>query len=271
MQGIAEEMTFPSGVYTELKRATPQKVSKIIDPQTIQLKDGTLVRLIGLYFPDLNPYELGDFATTAQDILNDMLLDQEVVIHITRDRNLGRINRMGHTLAHVERISDGAWIQGALLQLGLAQVNTLQRNPEMALQMYKIERKARAAKVGIWESGTYKVLTPDEANDHLKSFQIVEGMVESVATKNNRIYINFGKNWRNDFTVSIKSGDKRAFNKVSANPMNWGGKTIRVRGWLDDYNGPYIQINHPAAVEMISDGGKLPGLEKAKRTGHIGK
>jgi hypothetical protein len=86
----------------------------------------------------------------------------------------------------------------------------------------------------------------------LKSWQIVEGKVESVATKNNRTYINFGKDWRTDFTVSIKSGDKRDFSKRGINPLDWGGKHIRVRGWLDEYNGPYIQINHPESVEILS-------------------
>ena len=245
--------SFAQGDFAELKRdGGLKRVIKIIDPQTLQLDDGSLVSLIGLHYPDYEIYNPGDFALTAQKVLEDMLVGENINLHITRNGDWGRINRMGHILAHIERQSDGAWIQGALLSLGLVMVNTGQRNPEMAAQMYALEAQARREKLGIWEEKHYKIISPTDTPDHLKSFQIVEGRVESVTTKSNRIYVNFGKDWRTDFTVSIKSGDKRLFSKAGINPLNWGGQIIRVRGWVDEYNGPYIQITHPEAVEFIS-------------------
>ncbi len=245
--------SFPTGIFDDLKRGDMVKVSAIVDPQTIQLDNGTIMRLVGIRMPDFGVYEVGDYALTAKKILTDMLQGETVQLYITPKKDWGRVNRMGHTLAHIERQSDKAWIQGTLISLGLAQVGTGQRNPEMAAQMYALEAAARAEKLGIWESDTYKIITPEDTPDHLKTIQIVEGHVESVARRNSRTYINFGKDWRTDFTVSIKSGDKRLFSKAGINPMDWGGQTIRVRGWLDEYNGPYIQISHPEAVEVISE------------------
>jgi len=65
------------------------------------------------------------------------------------------------------------------------------------------------------------------------------------------VYLNFGKNWRDDFTVSIAPENKRVFSKQSINPLEWNGKILRVRGWVEDYNGAYIEIDHPQAVEVL--------------------
>ena len=186
-------------------------VKRIIDPQTIQLSNGKIVSLVGLRFPDFNGQQVGDLALTAQKVLKDMLEQEKVILHLTPKKNWGRTNRMGHILAHIERQSDGAWVQGALLRLGLAQVMTGQRNPELAEQMYALEEEARKEKLGLWENAT--IIKAEDTPNHLNSYQIIEGRVESVANKNNRIYINFGKDWRTDFTISIKSEDKRHFSK----------------------------------------------------------
>lgn len=242
----------PSGDFSELRKTGMVTVTSIIDPQTIQLEDGHIVRLTGIDFPDFKPDEPGDFSLTAMQILRDMLVGKTVLLYQTVNREEGRINRMGQDIAQVERESDKVWVQGTLLSLGLARVRTAQRNPEMAQQMYDLEQAAMKDKAGIWEKSS-KILTPEEAEGREGSFQIVEGRIESAALKQNRIYLNFGKDWKTDFTISIAPEDKRAFLKQNLDPLQWNGKQVRVRGWIESYNGPYMQINHPAAIEVKID------------------
>jgi micrococcal nuclease len=242
----------PSGDFSELRRTGMVNVKAVIDPQTIQLEDGHIVRLTGIDFPDFNPDEPGDFSLTAMQILRDMLVGKTVLLYQTVNREEGRINRMGQDIAQIQRESDKAWVQGTLLSLGLARVRTAQRNPEMAQQMYDLELAAMKDKAGIWENYS-KVLPPEEAEAHEGSFQIVEGRIESAALKQNRIYLNFGKDWKTDFTISIAPEDKRAFSKQNLDPLQWNGKQVRVRGWIESYNGPYMQISHPAAIEVKID------------------
>lgn len=242
----------PSGDFSELRRTGMVNVKAVIDPQTIQLEDGHIVRLTGIDFPDFNPDEPGDFSLTAMQILRDMLVGKTVLLYQTVNREEGRINRMGQDIAQVQRESDKVWVQGTLLSLGLARVRTAQRNPEMAQQMYDLEQAAMKDKTGIWENYS-KVLKPEEAEAHEGSFQIIEGRIESAALKQNRIYLNFGKDWKSDFTISIAPENKRAFSKQNLDPLQWNGKQVRVRGWIESYNGPYIQISHPAAIEVKID------------------
>ncbi len=242
----------PAGDFSELRRTGMTSVTAVIDPQTVQLEDGTIVRLAGLDFPDFNPDEPGDFSMTALQILRDMLVGKTVILYQTANPEEGRVNRMGQNIAQLERESDKAWVQGTLLSLGLARARTARRNPEMAQEMYDLEQAAMKEKAGIWEK-TAGVLTPEETEAYEGSFQIVEGRIESVALRQNRIYLNFGKDWKTDFTVSIAPEDKRAFSKQNLDPLQWNGKQVRVRGWIESYNGPYIQITHPAAIEVKVD------------------
>ena len=236
--------------FSSLERTDLSEVSQIIDPLTLQLHDGQLVRLSGIEVPDFDSNAPGEYALLAIEILRDLLSGQIVQLYQVR-RDEGQENRMGMKLAHVQRQSNDLWAQGMLLSLGLARVRTSAFNPDMATAMYDLERKARAEKIGIWAEDSYRILSPDEVQGFEKTVQIVEGRVTGTAINKNRIYINFGPDWRTDFTVSIAPEDKRVFSKAGIDPLQWNGKLLRVRGYIDTYNGPYIQVNHPEAIEIL--------------------
>jgi micrococcal nuclease len=85
------------------------------------------------------------------------------------------------------------------------------------------------------------------------SFQLVEGRVIDVATVRNRTYLNFGADWRRDFTISIAPKDRRRFRKSGVDPMSYKGQRIRVRGWLKSYNGSMIDVTHPEQFEILDE------------------
>ena len=235
--------------FSGLKKTGTAKVVSVITAQTLSLDNGGVLHLSGLHFPDYTPQNAGPFAITAMKIMQDMLTGERIQIYQTKKSDWGRSNRMGHQLAHIQIENGELWVQGALLSLGLAAVETSARNPEMADQMLAIERAARAEKIGIWENNF--VLSPETSTEHIGAFQIVEGVIKSTAINNNRIYLNFGGNWRTDFTVSIAPEDKRNFSGSGANPLDWTVKHVRVRGWVREYNGPFMEITHPQAIEFL--------------------
>lgn len=253
---LAAPPLFPQGDYSELRKEIPARVSQVIDPLTLALDDKRIVRLTGLDIPDNNAYKPGNFAVTALKILRDMLENKSVNLYQVQKNGWGQSNRMGQQLAHIERQSDKAWVQGTLLALGLARVMTDQRNFEMADQMYAIERRARAEKLGLWSKDDFKILTPEEAEQKTGTVQIVEGTVHSAMTNQNTIYLNFGPDWRADFTVIIKPENRPRFFKRNVDPLQWNNKKIRVRGWIGNYNGPYIEVDHPEQIEILDVEGK---------------
>ncbi len=227
------------------------KVSEVVNPLTIKLEDGRIIHLAGLDFPDLDFYEAGDLSITAQKILEDFLEHKKVIIYQTKSKDKGRMNRMGHYISHLVRANDNKWTQGLLLSLGVARVRTTKYNPEMAGQMLALENTARENKSGMWNMEEHQILTPKQAEGRIGSYQIVEGTVKSAALRKNKLYLNFGNNWRDDFTVAISAFDLRQFIKKKIDPKSWNGKLIRVRGWIKSYNGPYMEINHSERFEAL--------------------
>lgn len=241
----------PQSSFEGLKQTESGKVGLIIDPLTIQLKDQTVISLIGLDIPDQYIRGGGPLSLAAMTILDDMLFNEAVRLYQTPDPKVGRLNRMNQQRAHIERVSDNAWVQGTLLRLGLARVTTTPSNPEMLDEMMALEQDARDEGIGLWSDPDYTIKNAANFQGDADSFHIVEGKIISTAMKKNRIYINFGSDWRSDFTVSIPPEHRRDFTSAGLDPLSWNGLKIRVRGWVEDYNGPLIEITHPGAIEFL--------------------
>ncbi len=148
-----------------------------------------------------------------------------------------------------------------MLSLGLARVRTTKSNPEMADQMYAIEDVARTAKTGIWAVKGLQILNGDQSRLMIGSYQIVEAEVVKAAMQKNRLFLNFGKDWRKDFTISISASNRKLFAAQNLDPQSWAGKKIRVRGWLESFNGPYIDVDHPQQIELLFKPEELPEAE----------
>jgi len=143
------------------------------------------------------------------------------------------------------------WVQSEMLSRGLARVVVAPDRTECASELFAIEAKARAAKAGLWSNAVYAVRTPDNLRSDVGSFQIVEGKVLNVSMRDGRTYLNFGTNWKTDFTVVVNPEDKKNFRSTGVDPRDYVGQTIRVRGIVQWLNGPEIEVANPQSVEVI--------------------
>ena len=230
-------------------------VTQVITPDTIGLRDGRILHLSGVEFPDLHqPDGPGPLAQTAKRVVTDLLLGHDVRLYQTQDKTLGRVNRMEHIIAQLERADGEVWVQGTLLVLGLARMKTGLRNRDMAGQMRLLEDFARQNKDGLWALSGYSILRAKSSpKNSINHYGVVEGTVRNVSTTKTNTYINFGEDWKTDFTIVLPSSSRRAFVKSGIDPLQWNTRTLRVRGWLEFHNGPSIEIDHPEQVEVLDE------------------
>ena len=227
-------------------------VTGVIDAASLQLDDGRKVRLIGLEPAErplgLSPEDPWPFAAEAAEALHDLVQGQTVSL---RFEGLQQ-DRHGHVLAQVDRADDGHWLQGALLRRGLARVGTLPDTHGSAAAMLALEEAARRAGLGLWGHPAMALRSPTNIGDFVDSFQIVEGLVLDVADVRGRTFLNFGPDWREDFTVTIPPGDRDRFAAAGLDPVDLIGRSVRVRGWVDVRNGPQIEATHPEQIEVLT-------------------
>jgi hypothetical protein len=138
-----------------------------------------------------------------------------------------------------------------MIEAGMARVYSFPDNRALVAELLVRETAARAARRGIWADPFYAVRSPDEAADHVDEFTLVEGRVLGVGRTSNRTYLNFGADYRTDFTVAVAARDRRVFDAAGIDLAAYEGHIIRVRGWLDTLNGPVIEATHPEQIELV--------------------
>lgn len=172
-------------------------------------------------------------------------------------------NRHGVWLVNA-RLPDGSSLQETLIAEGLAAVDSYADNTAHTSRLLALEEEARLAGLGAWGLRDLLVHTtdPNALAPYLDSVQIVEGRVISTGqARDGRIYLNFGTNWRTDFTVQVMRRDQRRFEAVDMDLRALAGTIVRVRGWMYEENGPMITLDHPQALELIDapEAAPLPG------------
>jgi micrococcal nuclease len=227
-------------------------VVEIVDGDTVVLDDGSEVRLVGLQAPKLAlgrpDFEDWPLADEAKAALEGLLLDREVTLAYGGRR----LDRHGRLLAHLF-LADGTWVQAAVLSGGMARVYSFSDNRAAVQELLDREIAARAAGRGIWAEPWYAVRSIDGLESEIDSFQLVEGRVLDVARVKERAYLNFGADWKTDFTLVLDDDALRRFDEAGIAPESFEGRQIRVRGWLESFNGPMIEITHPEQIEVIEE------------------
>ena len=230
--------------------------SDIVDGRTFVLDDGRRgVRLAGIEVPPLpllqenNPAPGG---TAAREALAALLSGAQVTLKQAEPQ---KNDRYGRILAYAFVSRDGIEhaVQADMVAAGLARVAARVGSRACAAELLSRENMARKAKLGLWGSSYYDLLNADNPTDVLAEqgrFALVEGKVLSVRESGATIYVNFGRRWTEDFTVTILKRNERNFMAAGLEPKKLAGRHIRVRGWIEERGGPWIEATRPEQIEF---------------------
>lgn len=243
----------PAADFSKLQHTRSSRIDKVIDGLTLLLKDGTIIRLSSIDIPDFNLWDNAFHSEAALKLLQKKLpKGTEVTVYQTRMAKKGRVTRMNHQIAHILTKKDNIWVQGLLLAHGLSRVQIAPSTPGMADQMFAIEKHARTAQLGLWGKDSPYLIHPptiESLKEVKNEFIIVEGTVQKTSTVHNNVYLNFGDNWKTDFTVMITPAMRKKLAHQNIDVLGLANKKIRARGWLKEYNGPFIELGSPAHLE----------------------
>jgi endonuclease YncB( thermonuclease family) len=231
------------------------QVRVIDDGRSFTLRDGREVRLAGIEVP-LTPGSGEDDARAAAGIaaravLASMLADVEVELR----PSAAAPDRYGRTLAFVHFTRDGALRSAAheMLAKGFARVSAHVGDRACAAELLAQERAARQAKLGLWGEPYYAILGADSAAELVAErghFTLAEGKIWSVRESGGTIYLNFGQRWTQALTVTILKRHERTFAAAGVVPKMLENRRVRVRGWVEERNGPRIEADHPEQIEL---------------------
>jgi endonuclease YncB( thermonuclease family) len=220
----------------EIRRAHVVRVEK---NGALVLSDGRAVLLEGIRLPD------AALKDQALDALRDLALAGPVTFTSTppKEDRYDRVRAQG--------FAGSSWLQVALLERGLAQVQIAPDRNECSPELYAAEGQARAGRLGIWASVTYIPKRPQAMKNNSSGFQLVEGYVTSVGSGGGRVFIDFGSDGQRLFSAVIAPEDRRAFRGFDLDGLT--AHHIRVRGIVQEYRGrPEIALSNPAQIEILN-------------------
>ena len=229
-------------------------VQSAIDGRTLKLTDGRELRLAGIEAPV--PGDATARAATAA--LAALAGGRAVTLHRLGPQadRYGRISALataGAPAAEPQASDPAVSLQVALLAGGHARVAARVGDVACAAQFLRAERVARAAGLGLWAEPHYLVRKAENAADLLAErgrFTVVEGQVLSVRPSGGTIYVNFGRRWSQDFTVTVAKRNERRFAAAGQELSKLAGRRVRVRGTLEERGGPWIEAAHPEQIEI---------------------
>jgi micrococcal nuclease len=237
-----------SGAYAEGDGAVT--VARVLSGNLLELDDGRLVRLAGIRLPAAANGRATEDLARAQAALAGLVERRAVRLEPAEPA----LDRHGRHVAQVWR-HDGLWLQGALLEGGLVQVQTRPGEAALAAEMAAREQAARSAEAGIWTHRRFAPRSAHQVGALIGSFQIVQGRVVRVAPAERFIYLNFGGDWRADFTLRVARSSVRSFREAGIELEQLAGRDVEVRGYVLEAGGPLIELSHPEQIRIRTEPG----------------
>ena len=229
-------------------RAGPEaKVVAVRDDASLKLEQAGLVHLAALDFPH--------GAATVAETPKTAALGRRVRFYFDgaeRDQS-GALS--GQIYARDEA-GRWFWLQRGLVESGLARVRPQPVDRSGAAALLPFEAAARGAKKGIWADPALAVRTADAAalSTETGAFVLVEGKVVSVGRVAHRVFLNFGADYKTDFTVTIPEEAWSAWPGGAPYLLNLKDEKVRVRGVLTELNEPSLEAVTPAQIEALGPG-----------------
>jgi endonuclease YncB( thermonuclease family) len=235
-------------------------VDKVVDGRSFVLADGREVRLAGIEVPPMPetdgaaPPDASDGGLAAASALAALVVGQEVVLK----RAKSATDRYGRLLADADVTRDGVAgsVAKILVAQGFARVAGRPGDFVCTGELRSAERAARMAKLGLWADPRYfskQAENPADISAERGRFTLVEGKVVSVRESGGTIYVNFGRRWSEDFTVTIAKRNERIFAAAGIDPQKLAGRHVMVRGWVEERGGPWIEASGPGQIEIVAD------------------
>lgn len=232
----------------------PAVAERALDGDTVALADGSAVRLAFVAAP--RPPLVSDdpeggpdnWAEAARAALDRLVAGVTVLIAPVAE---GR-DRHGRVRARVA-LADGREAAHELVAAGLVRLRWVDGLPGCFRVLLAAETAARAAGLGLWSDPDYAVLKADDLSLASRNglYELVEGRVTSVGRGSRMVFVDFGRNVREDFTVMLTPGiaDRMVADGLDLDDL--AGRRVRVRGVIEESGGPAIRLNDPAELELI--------------------
>ncbi|MEJ2693652.1 MAG: thermonuclease family protein [Candidatus Thiodiazotropha sp.] len=217
-------------------------VASVIDGDTLRLKAGQKVRLIGIDTPELGRDGRPDrpFSREARKALQDLV--EHSGWQILLQPGIEPRDRYRRILGHIYS-PDGDNLTAALLRQGLGYQVVVAPNSNHLKCYQTAELEARKAGVGLWRD---KLEDAANLDSERSGFHLLRGRIERVGRSRGGVWLNLVGG------VAVKVPWQVWREMTPQEPEYFDERQLEVRGWFYRYKGKLrVELSHPAALRWL--------------------
>jgi endonuclease YncB( thermonuclease family) len=222
-------------------------VAAVIDGDTVRLADGRTVHIAGIEAVKTGPAD-APFAPLAEAARREIgrLAGDRLVIGAPRPAAADRYERLHANVW----LADGRSAGVTLVTAGFARVRLFPGEKPCLVNMLAAEAAARAARRGLWALSAFAVRKANDPSLLARSglYELVEGRVASVGHGKYMVFLDFGRDYRRDFTIMVPNA---MAGQLPLPADAFKGRHVRVRGVIEASGGPAIRLDGPGAIELL--------------------
>jgi len=229
------------------------KVKKVIDGDTIILSNGKHLRYIGLDTPEVRIRKRGKFIYDPQPFsleakkMNKKLVENKF---IRVEFDVEKLDTYGRILGYC--FVGDTFVNDELIKEGLAVLYTKPPNVKYTKVFIESQEQARSLHKGLW--GVYEAVPSSDAYKFINQIRRVRGRVLNTYKSRKVVYLNFGRDYKTDFTVIIFNDCLKFFRVKGIEPqVFYAGKEVEVWGKIREYNGPEIIVSMPYQIKVLDE------------------
>jgi len=219
-------------------------VDHVYDGDTVTLRDGRRLRLIGIDTPELGREGKPDqpFAVTARDALRALLQDRpELELRLDQTRR----DVHGRLLAHAF-LADGTSLSAWLLEKGYATLLIIPPNDWNAACYQAAERRARADAAGIWVLPKYQAIASTRLPNTARGYHVITGRVIHIGRSAHSVWLDL----QGRVAARIDRQDLHYFSIRSWDELVH--RQVMVRGWVYPYHDELqLRLRYPTDLEVL--------------------
>ncbi|GGY78730.1 nuclease [Cellvibrio zantedeschiae] len=204
-------------------------VERVYDGDTIKLKDGRHVRILGVNAPEVDhgKEKTGQALGEESRKATEAFLKPNKTVKLFYDEQ--RVDRYERTLAHVYD-AQGNSLGATLLRNGLGFHVAIPPNLSLNECLISQEAIARKKGLGVWSHAEWQAKPASSLTLDNTGFQRIRGRVVSVR-KAQSIWLELD----GPLVIKITPTDLKNFSV--ADWPSWRGKEVEVRGWVTERGG----------------------------------
>lgn len=213
-------------------------VAKVYDGDTITLKNGERVRLLGINTPEIEShYRQGEAGgQKAKKWLQDKLSSGVVFLEFDTQRR----DKYKRLLAHCF-LENGEHLNKEIIETGLATLSIIPPNLHYLDVLQKAELVAQKHGLGIWSMASYQTIPVDKLSNKASGWQRILATPKTITQSRN--YVRLILNDKVDIRIA------KANLALFPDLKTYLGKPLEIRGWASKNKGHYsILVRHPSAI-----------------------